>query len=205
MQRCAARAAAQRPASRRAGRQPTTAAAPAQPTPRPHPPPPARASPPPAQAPGPWSQPEPEASPSSAPPSPALSPPRPRSDLLRAPSGAAGFDAEANLRADIERLSAARRAQPPLEARPAWLDATEQALVALFFVILAFGAWLIAGVVQQSATGGRDSSVSDAWLKLWPVVIQPCLGVFMAAAMVSAVPRWLRTSKEEREAAERDV
>lgn len=106
---------------------------------------------------------------------------------------------DAELLADIARLKATRAALPPAPEQPAWLELTERSLVALFFVILAFGAWLIAGVVQQSASGGAETSVSDAWLAVWPTLIQPALGVFMAAALVSGVPRWLRTRGEKAE------
>ena len=71
-----------------------------------------------------------------------------------------------------------------------WLDSMNTALVVLFFVILGFGAWLLAGVAEQSALG--STKLSDAWFVLWPVVIQPALGILMTASLASGGAAWAR-------------
>jgi hypothetical protein len=70
------------------------------------------------------------------------------------------------------------------------METLNTGLVALFFAVLFFGAWLAAGVAEQSVAG--TTLLSDAWFKLWPTLIQPAIGVLMAAALVSGAAGWMR-------------
>ena len=67
-------------------------------------------------------------------------------------------------------------------------DTLNTGLVAVFFAVLLFGAWLAAGVAEKSFAG--TTVLSDAWFALWPVVIQPAIGVLMAASLLSGVTSW---------------
>lgn len=61
----------------------------------------------------------------------------------------------------------------------------DKILVANFFIICGFLAWLVAGVVQKSAT---DSTAwLDTWLALWQPLIQPSLGLEMLGAILSGL------------------
>ncbi len=92
--------------------------------------------------------------------------------------------------AEKRSASGASSSDSSKPASPDWLDTLNSGLVALFFVILAFGAWLVVGVAEQSALG--TTKLSDAWFVLWPVVIQPALGILMTAALVSGGAGWAR-------------
>ena len=106
------------------------------------------------------------------------------------------FDAEATLQADIQRMRAEKAediasglATPSSSNRGAGLqDTLNTGLVTVFFAVLVFGAWLAAGVAEKSFAG--TTVLSDAWFTLWPVVIQPLIGILMAASLLSGVTSW---------------
>mmetsp|Transcript_7518 Transcript_7518/g.13322 ORF Transcript_7518/g.13322 Transcript_7518/m.13322 type:complete len:171 (-) Transcript_7518:34-546(-) len=54
-------------------------------------------------------------------------------------------------------------------------------LVADFFIVLFFLAWLSVAVVKN------DDALYDSWYKLWEPVIQPILGILMLGAIVSGI------------------
>ena len=77
--------------------------------------------------------------------------------------GASDFDAAAELEKDVTRLreaAALRRggAAPPPPAEPGWGEKANDALVALFFLVLFFGAWLLAGLAEERAFGAPSSA-----------------------------------------------
>eukprot|EP00963_Diacronema_lutheri_P009267 scaffold833_cov352-Pavlova_lutheri.AAC.24 len=73
----------------------------------------------------------------------------------------------------------------PSEASSGVQQVVDKVLVANFFVICGFLAWLVAGVVQKSTT---DSTTwLDTWLALWQPLIQPSLGLEMLGAIVSGL------------------
>ena len=61
----------------------------------------------------------------------------------------------------------------------------DKLLIADFVFILFALAWLVAGVAQNATAG--DSFLFESWFKLWKPVFQPALGVFMLAAIFSAL------------------
>jgi hypothetical protein len=107
------------------------------------------------------------------------------------------FDAEATLLADIQRMrdekaqDIASGLASPSSSTPGAAglqDTVNTGLVAVFFAVLVFGAWLAAGVAEKSVAG--TTVLSDAWFSLWPVVIQPLIGILMAASLLSGITSW---------------
>jgi len=60
----------------------------------------------------------------------------------------------------------------------------------VFFIVLGFGAWLAAAAVEKSVAG--TTVLSDTWFQLWPVLIQPAIGILMAASLFSGLAGWAR-------------
>lgn len=114
-------------------------------------------------------------------------------ELIRSPligRGVQAFDASAELEADVARLRAAASARPPSASpasEPGLGEKVNNALVSLFFLVLFFGAWLLAGLAETSVL--KTELLSTSWLKIWPVVIQPALGVRARAAAARAEGR----------------
>lgn len=65
----------------------------------------------------------------------------------------------------------------------------EKLLVADFFLITISLMWFLTGVIQRSIT--KDSSLLEAWLKLWEPLFQPALGIFMAGTLLSGISKKL--------------
>ena len=80
--------------------------------------------------------------------------------------------------------------EPALQAD--WEKALNTFLVFDFFFVLAAGAFLVAGVVEQTSTKGESTVLADLFFKAWPVLVQPALGVLMLASMVSGAAGWAR-------------
>ena len=59
-----------------------------------------------------------------------------------------------------------------------------------FFFVLACGAVLVAGVAEQSTA--KTTVIADFFFKIWPILVQPALGVLMAASLVSGAAGWAR-------------
>ena len=66
-------------------------------------------------------------------------------------------------------------AEPAQQA--GWEKALNSFLVFDFFFVLAAGAFLVAGVVEQTSTKGESTVLADLFFKAWPVLVQPALGV----------------------------
>ncbi len=81
-----------------------------------------------------------------------------------------------------------------IDARATALPA--QVLIADFCLVLFILAWLGAGVVQSSLSGG-DSFLLDAWYPLWPLLWQPAIGILMAGALVSGGATWLQSKFQD--------
>ena len=107
------------------------------------------------------------------------------------------------LRARRRRLRAKRAAEKAAEAAagtaapeeappPEWLTALNSFLVFDFFFVLAAGAFLVAGVVEQVSTKSESTVLADLFFKAWPVLVQPALGVLMLASIVSGAAGWAR-------------
>jgi hypothetical protein len=102
------------------------------------------------------------------------------------------------------RLRVKRAAEKEAEAAAAGGAATEPAqqaewekalnafLVFDFFFVLAAGAFLVAGVVEQTSSKGESKVLADLFFKAWPVLVQPALGVLMLASIVSGAAGFLR-------------
>ena len=69
----------------------------------------------------------------------------------------------------------------------------DKLLIADFVFILFALAWLVAGVAQNATAG--DSFLFESWFKLWKPVFQPALGVFMLAAIFSALKGKFRSNE----------
>ena len=129
-------------------------------------------------------------------------------ELIRSPllgRGVQAFDASAELEADVARLRASATVRQPASAppeEPGLGERVNNALVSLFFLVLFFGAWLLAGLAETAAL--KTELLSSSWLKLWPVLIQPALGVLMTASIGSGLISWLREQQEEKEAREKN-
>jgi hypothetical protein len=122
-------------------------------------------------------------------------------DFSKLDDGQPAFDAEATLAADIQRLSAQKAADkaagsPSSDSSSGgggggeWQDRLNTALVVVFFIVLGFGAWLAAAAVEKSVAG--TTVLSDTWFQLWPVLIQPAIGILMAASLFSGLAGWAR-------------
>ena len=125
--------------------------------------------------------------------------------LIRAPligRGAGSFDASEELAKDIAALRTSRNLEGEGGRRetgqPAWLENVNTGLVGVFFVVLFFGAWLLAGLAEERVL--KTQTLSTVWLQLWPVVIQPALGVLMAASLDAGGAGWAREQAEARDA-----
>ena len=88
--------------------------------------------------------------------------------------------------------AAAGTAAPEEAPPPEWLSALNSFLVFDFFFVLAAGAFLVAGVVEQVSTKNESTVLADLFFKAWPVLVQPALGVLMLASMVSGAAGWAR-------------
>jgi hypothetical protein len=73
-----------------------------------------------------------------------------------------------------------------------WEKALNAFLVFDFFFVLAAGAFLVAGVVEQTSSKGESKVLADLFFKAWPVLVQPALGVLMLASIVSGAAGFLR-------------
>jgi len=117
--------------------------------------------------------------------------------------GVGSFDAAEELAQDIAALRAKSAAAPPptqQRGQPEWLERLNTSLVAVFFVVIFFGAWLLAGLLETRVL--KTEALSTTWLQLWPVLIQPALGVLMAASLASGLAGWLREQGEAKRDAE---
>lgn len=83
---------------------------------------------------------------------------------------------------------------PEPEPKMSLKEAVDKFLVADFFLITLALIWFLTGVLQQSIS--NDGALLESWLKLWDPLFQPALGVFMAAALVSALSSWLAKQKK---------
>ena len=109
--------------------------------------------------------------------------------------GVKAFDATAELAADVARLRAATPStSASLRAEPGLGERLNDALVGVFFLVLFFGAWLLASVAEEQVL--KTERLSSAWLSLWPVLIQPALGVLMLASIGSGAAAWVRQQRE---------
>ena len=62
-------------------------------------------------------------------------------------------------------------------------------VVADFFVVIGFLAWLVVSIIWQYAflgglDSGEDNPIYNAWYSLWTPVIQPALGILMASVLL---------------------
>jgi len=85
------------------------------------------------------------------------------------------------------------REDPDPEPKMSLKEAVDKLLVADFFLITLALIWFLTGVLQQSIS--HDGSLLEGWLKLWDPLFQPALGVFMGAALISALSTWLAKQK----------
>ncbi|KAK9806110.1 hypothetical protein WJX72_001798 [[Myrmecia] bisecta] len=69
----------------------------------------------------------------------------------------------------------------------------DKVLIADFFFVCLALVWLGAGVAETAAL--KSSTLSDAWLQLWPLVFQPAIGVLMLGAILSGVVGWLKNQQ----------
>eukprot|EP00270_Netrium_digitus_P001847 TRINITY_DN1205_c0_g1_i2.p1 TRINITY_DN1205_c0_g1~~TRINITY_DN1205_c0_g1_i2.p1 ORF type:complete len:205 (-),score=38.10 TRINITY_DN1205_c0_g1_i2:256-870(-) len=118
--------------------------------------------------------------------------------------GIDGLDADA-IQEDIERLARKQKLDKLQSAsyrklmgegnsvseNPSLLsELVEGFLVFDFFFILLVLAWFLAGIAQKAVSG--DDGLLQLWLPLWDSVFQPAIGIFMAAAIFSAVSNYLK-------------
>uniref|UniRef100_A0A7S0SNX6 Uncharacterized protein n=1 Tax=Mantoniella antarctica TaxID=81844 RepID=A0A7S0SNX6_9CHLO len=119
--------------------------------------------------------------------------------------GQSGFDFEKEMQADMTRLAAdsplAKEAAAAVEAgtsiktaaamkMEAFKDGVDTFLLYDFFVILLILTWLIIGVLLRLSYHqglAFDEPFLGLWLKLWPFLFQPLLGVHMLATIVSPI------------------
>ena len=98
------------------------------------------------------------------------------------------------LRAHPRSLKAARAAEKAAaiasgdasalaQEAPAWERTMNSILIADFFVVVAFGLLLVAGVVEQSSN--KTTHIADVFFKIWPILVQPALGILMAGSLAS--------------------
>ncbi len=73
---------------------------------------------------------------------------------------------------------------------PEWETQLNRILIADFFVVVAFGLVLVVGVIEQSTN--KTTVVADFFFKIWPVLVQPALGVLMAGSIATGALGFLR-------------
>jgi hypothetical protein len=91
--------------------------------------------------------------------------------------------------AAVAAAAASGTALPSTELA-AWERNLNTFLVADFFLVVLLGLLLIAGVIEQSYN--KTTAIADVFFKLWPVLVQPALGVLMAASVASGAAGFAR-------------
>lgn len=121
---------------------------------------------------------------------------------LKSPNASAGspgppVSAEEMLRKDLEVMREKRRNAKPREKKAAPLDFVKSAIDAIllwdFFLVLGLLGWLTVALIPHFAA--KNDVLLDPWLALWPVFIQPVLGILMLGTIVQGTMSFIN-SKE---------
>lgn len=105
---------------------------------------------------------------------------------------------------DVLRLTAQRRREKAAAAaergavageEPAsrgWERQLNTFMIADFALVVLFLLLLVAAVAEQAASKDESHVLADLFFKLWPVLIQPALGLLMAGSLLSGATQFAK-------------
>jgi len=102
---------------------------------------------------------------------------------------------------DVVRLLAQRRREKAesgavesdgAAASGGWERQLNTFMIADFALVVLFLCLLVAAVVEQAASKDESHVLADLFFKLWPVLVQPALGLLMAGSLLSGATQFAK-------------